>query len=142
MAINYPITVNNIEFEDFSALSEPMIFGKIGDFVSVRPCDKIYEGKTFLGVYLGEAAISQNAKYNKETGTMKIGVGMRNPAILVPSLNKIIYGMESWWGVIRSPEQLKAITDEQIDNVWYVQALKAIQGKAAQVKAGEDNEDE
>lgn len=47
-----------------------------------------------------------------------------NPAIFVPELGKIIFGMESWWGRIKSEEELKDITDGDIENVWYVKMLK------------------
>ena len=43
-----------------------------------------------------------------------------NPAIFVPELGKIIFGMESWWGRIKSEEELKDITDGDIENVWHV----------------------
>jgi len=49
-----------------------------------------------------------------------------NPAIFVFDLNEIIFGYESWWGVIESEKQLKEITNDVIDNVWYVKALKQI----------------
>jgi hypothetical protein len=40
-------------------------------------------------------------------------------------------GYESWWGQINSPEELKAITDVDIQNVWYVKALKEMAEKKA-----------
>lgn len=47
-----------------------------------------------------------------------------NPAIFVPDLNRVVWGMESWWGPIESKEKLHQITDEDISNVWYVKAAK------------------
>ena len=44
----------------------------------------------------------------------------------MPELKKIIYGCESWWHEITSVEELKDITDSDIDNTWYVQLLKNI----------------
>ena len=38
----------------------------------------------------------------------------------MPELGKIIFGMESWWGRIKSEEELKDITDGDIENVWHV----------------------
>ena len=49
-----------------------------------------------------------------------------NPAIYVPVLDKIIWGYGSWWGPIKSEEHLKQITDEDIQNIWYVKALKQL----------------
>jgi len=37
--------------------------------------------------------------------------GMYNPAIYIPKIGKVIYGMESWWKVINNKEELKDITD-------------------------------
>lgn len=51
---------------------------------------------------------------------------MRNPAIFVPELNKIIWGMECWWSEIESIDKSKAITDKDIENQWYVQLLKSM----------------
>ena len=51
---------------------------------------------------------------------------MHNPAIYVPELGKVIYGMESWWHAIKDEKELKDITDNDIDNVWYVKALKEV----------------
>ena len=39
-------------------------------------------------------------------------------------LNKIVFGAESWWRKLNSPEDLKAITDDDIENTWYVKLLK------------------
>jgi len=57
--------------------------------------------------------------------------GMYNPAIYIPKIGKVIYGMESWWKVINNKEELKDITDNDINNVWYVQALKILGDKDA-----------
>lgn len=50
-----------------------------------------------------------------------------NPAIFVPEFNEIIWGAESWWSKIESPDDLKQITDADIENAWYVKALKKIE---------------
>jgi hypothetical protein len=62
--------------------------------------------------------------YNVETKKITV-VMSTNPAIWVPSLNKIVWGSESWWGPITTPEQVREITDSDIESQWYVQALKA-----------------
>jgi hypothetical protein len=49
---------------------------------------------------------------------------MNNPAIFVFDLKKIVYGAESWWGMVESEDDLRDITDSTIDNVWYVKAMK------------------
>jgi hypothetical protein len=49
-----------------------------------------------------------------------------NPAMYVFSLKKVILGVSSWWQRIKKPEDLKQITEEDINSVWYVQALNNI----------------
>jgi hypothetical protein len=53
---------------------------------------------------------------------------MRNPAIYVPALKRLVFGAGSWWGEIKTEDDLKEITDKDINDVWYVQALKALDG--------------
>lgn len=96
----------------------------VGSMVKIRPCAAEYEGKTFLGVYLGTFAIDAFVARKKGTEERKI-VCNTNPAILVPALKKVIFGVESFWGPIKDEAELRAITDSDIDSLWYVQALKA-----------------
>lgn len=126
--IEYPITVNKIKFlQDKEALETKRIFGgDCGDFVSVRPCGKEYKDKTYLGVLLGDISLNLLAQFNKEKGVLTLGYGRHNPAIFVPDLNKIIYGCESWWGVIENEKDLRQITNIDIENIWYVKALKEL----------------
>jgi hypothetical protein len=129
--IEYPITVNAIEYERSEAI-EPPLGKKAGSWVRVRPCADEYEDKTFLGILIGEVPLAQGVSFNQETGTLTVSKSMYNPAILIPSLGKIVYGAGSWWGLIRTPGDLKTITDDTIDNVWYVQALKQLDQADAQ----------
>jgi len=99
--------------------------GHLGKFVSIRPCAENYEGKTFLGLYIGDIALSFGYSIS-DKGTMEITHGHHNPAIYVFDLKTIIFGCESWWTPIEDEDQLHKITDEDIDNIWYVKALKEI----------------
>jgi hypothetical protein len=67
------------------------------------------------------------ASHNPDTKELNLSYHS-NPAIFVFELNKIVFGAESWWGVIENEDELKKIkiTQDDIDNVWYVKALKAI----------------
>ena len=42
---------------------------------------------------------------------------------VVPELKKIIYGCESWWHEISSADDFSGISDEDINNTWYVKLL-------------------
>jgi hypothetical protein len=123
--IEFPITVNKIELDSKPGVDQSEHFGyKSNTLVSIRPCASEYEKKTYLGIYLGDIDVGLNASFVEETGTIKVHRYM-NPAIFVPELGKTIFGCESWWGEIESEEQLKQITDEDIQNIWYVKLLKA-----------------
>lgn len=95
-------------------------------WVKIRPCAEIYEDKTYLGIYIGEVAQGFTTAYNPETEDLMIGFSSFNPGIFVPALEKVIYGNASWWGALKTPEDLKEITDGDINDVWYMQALKAL----------------
>lgn len=100
-----------------------------GDFVKVRPCGDWAENKTFLGIYIGSGALSSSISI--EDDKIVCSWSHYNPAILIPEVGKIVYGCESWWGEIESEEDLKEISDLDIENVWYVKAIKQLnkQGK-------------
>ncbi len=124
--LEYPIAVTEVE------CSQPEynkgLGHKTGKLVKIRPCGEEYGNKTYLGFYLGDLPISIHQSYNSATYQLHIFTH-NNPAIFVPQLNKVIFGCESWWGKIDNPEELQDITDECINNQWYVKALKDIDKK-------------
>ncbi|AOY77210.1 hypothetical protein [Clostridium formicaceticum] len=120
--IEYPIEVSKINANaDKIGLRD----NRIGEFVKIRPCGKEYQNKTYLGLYLGDLPIGHSISHNPETKELNVSFNT-NPAIFVFDLNKIVYGMESWWGIINNENDLKEITDNDIDNVWYIKALKQL----------------
>lgn len=123
--IKFPIKVKALKFSERETHKPKTLTGAgCGDLVSVRPCDPEFEGKTFLGILLGEFALSQMVQFDKETATLSVSLSMHNPAIFVPSLKKIIRGCGSFWGVIKDEAHLRQITDDDIANVWYIKALR------------------
>lgn len=124
----YPIEVHGITHtgevvgRSFSRRYAP------GAWVAVRPCAEDARGKTYLGVYLGDLALGAGASFHRATGVLEIRLGHHNPAIWVPDLKRIVFGAESWWGVLEGPEDLRQISDADIQNIWYVQALKSLGG--------------
>lgn len=118
-----PIEVTGIHFTGRTAIENGYPKRKL---VRIQPCAEEYSGKTFLGLYLGDLARTMGVSYNPETGVLEAYLSHHNPAIWIPSLERIVFGFESWWGPIESEEQLRAITTETIDSVWYVQAMKAL----------------
>ena len=94
-----------------------------GIFVFIRPCGDQYESKTYLGIYIGDASVRG---YDDDTGELNEKPYHHNPCIWVPDLKEYIFGFESWWGEIKDEKQLRQITDDDIENVWYVRALKEL----------------
>lgn len=125
--MQFPITVNAIKFETSDIYSRKLLFGgQCGDWVAVRPCDKELGDRTFLGVLIGQISLRRGCQHDPESGDLSVVNMMGNPAIYVPDLKRVVFGYESWWGKIKDPEGLKQITDADINDVWYVQALKAL----------------
>lgn len=125
--IEFPITVNDIEHEELK-YNEDTWHCKMGSLVKVRPCGEEYGNKTYLGFYLGDLPLGITGCFNEAEGIYKVGT-MSNPAMYVPELRKIIFGCGSWWSKIKSPEEIKDITDDDISNVWYVKLAKELSEK-------------
>jgi hypothetical protein len=123
--ISFPWVVTRVQWDDQPI--KPALFHPNTTWVRIRPCDAACEGKTYLGWLLGDFARSSVAQLHKD-GTLAISMAMHNPAIFVPDLGRVVYGCESWWSPIETPEDLRQITDATIENVWYVKALKDLTG--------------
>lgn len=126
MRIKYPIEVEGIDFSDAEVLQRYPMGTEVGDFVSIRPCDDQYGGKTYLGIFLGQMATCASASYKPKTKRLEVGLCLHNAAIFVPDLNKVIFGRDSWWRKIEDENSLREITKSDIDNVWYVKALRQL----------------
>lgn len=97
-------------------------FKKQSVYVAVRPVD---DEKTYLGLLIGEYPIGFSGIYAIKDQKLTV-MGRTNPMIFIPELERVVFGYESWWGRIKSEDQLKQITDADIQNVWYVKALKTL----------------
>src|SRR5690606_8793234 len=122
--LRYPVSVTGIHFEGELAQDRR---GKANRLVRVRPCGEEFKGKTFLGIYLGDMARTVGCTYERESGVLTVHLAAHNPAIWVPKLSRVVFGCESWWGTIEAEDQLREISDETINGVWYVQAMKSLQ---------------
>ncbi len=122
--MEFPVTVQSIEFADIDTPISPkrLFGGEAGAWVAVRP---VGDKKTYLGVLLGDYH-PPSVSFNKESGALIVGKGIGNPAIWVPDLKRVVMGWGSWWGEIKTPEELRNITDADIENVWYVKAFKEL----------------
>lgn len=120
--IEYPLTIQGI---DNAKINISGLSYECGTLCEISPCGEEYDGKSYIGIYLGNLPISILTSYHSETGILENRT-MNNPAIFVPELKKIIYGCESWWRKIKSIEDFKGISKEDIENTWYVKLLKTI----------------
>ena len=94
-----------------------------GSLVSVRPCDEKYGEKTYIGFLIGELALGSSITITDDK-KIQCNWSQYNPAIFVPELGEVIMGCASWWSKIKSIEELKKISDDDIENVWYVKLMK------------------
>jgi|SRR6185437_15970712 len=117
--IKFPVEVSKVESRRGMKSSE-----KVGSWVSIRPCEGT---NTYLGVLLGYFPVDFFHSYNVKTKVLSV-FPHSNPAIYVPDLKRVVWGCESWWGIIDTPEKLRKISDTDIQNVWYVKALKELEG--------------
>lgn len=117
--ITFPIVVTKIVPQNKSKSLYPC-----GQPVIVRPCEDNEEKKTYFGILLGELPTTPMCRYVKYSGILELYQDS-NPAIFIPDLKKIVYGYESWWQKIETKEDsAKAITDEAIQNTWYIRLLQ------------------
>lgn len=125
--LKFPIEISGVKCKPNKPTSPAINGAAIGDLVSIRPCGKWNkESKTFVGLFLGDWPIENLYEFEKKTKILHIR-SHGNPAIFVFDLKRIVFGCESWWGKIENEEQLKKITDEDINNIWYVKLLKEMQ---------------
>lgn len=101
-----------------------------GTWVKVRPCAGPGKDKTYLGIHLGKVSQGDSMRFHPDTGVLSVEHSYHNPAIWVPDLRAIVFGAESWWGVIKGPDDLRTITDSDINGVFYVKALRELTGAA------------
>ena len=113
-----PITVKVVDQR-----KAPDTGNNVGTFVAVRP---IQDEKTYLGILLGKLPSFTSVQYSKKSETLFV-IHSGNPAMWVPDLNQVVWGYGSWWSPIKSEEHLREITDADIDNIWYVKALRDLQ---------------
>lgn len=135
--IKFPLEITDVKIVGNSSFNPSGT--KVGDLVSVKPCGDKYKNKTYLGIYLGDLPADYSYMLHNETKNLKVQV-VSNPAMYVFELKEIIYGCGSYWYVIKSIDDFKEITDEQIENTWYVKLLKEM-GEQEKSKEEQENED-
>lgn len=132
----FPLTINGLRIAGDSEPMKPPLRSsyEIGMWVAVRPCDPKLENRTFLGVLLGDMALAISTTLD-DAGNLVLEMSHHNPAMWVPKLRRIVLGCGSWWHPLTSPDQLTEITDKDIHDTWYVQALRELSGQPGDVTA-------
>lgn len=125
-SMTWPRTVTGLAWGDGEAFRAAR--PGLSDWVAVRPCEEEFGGKTYLGVMIGDIALSVMARYDRESGVMSITPGMLNPAIWIPEKRAVVFGCGSWWRRIKTQEDMGQISDADINNVWYVRAMRDLGG--------------
>ena len=122
-----PLTVEQIFYDKESKFIRKPFFGNVapGDFVAVRSCRKEHEDRTFLGIYVGDVSDSYIG-HDNTANSIIVKSSMPNPCMWVPEIEDYIFGYESWWHKISTEDDLKDITNADIENVWYVRALSQL----------------
>lgn len=125
--IKYPLTVMGITYRKDNNPVDRITHSRreVGTYVAVRP---VNDEKTYLGIYIGEFALGMHVAHHPQSQVLEVGCGFYNPAMYVPALKKVVYGAGSWWTQLESADDLKQITDADIDDVWYVKALRSMGG--------------
>ena len=103
---NFPMEINGIK-KSQKFISEDRNC-EVGSLVKIRPCGGEYQEKTYVGIFLGNLAIDNTCRLNRETNELEI-IPYTNPAIFVPDLKRIVFGCESWWGKINSIDEVKDV---------------------------------
>lgn len=111
--ISYPVTINKMDIEN------PEPYGVTLTPVAVRICG---EDITRFGVYLGNFPRYTTVSLNEDTGTLKIRCA-DNACIFIPELKRVVFGDECFWRRLKDETDMKNITDEIIQNQWYMKLL-------------------
>ena len=117
----FPMEISAIKVQGFNGATQGM--HKAGSMVRIRP---VNSEKTYLGLYLGDMTREIMLARGGKSKVLML-TDRSNPAIWVFDLKKIVWGDSSWWGVVEKDEDIeRLISDSDIQNVWYVKALKAM----------------
>ena len=131
--LQFLVRISNIKDYRFADTPTFRNSERSGWLTRIRPADS---EKTYRGIYIGEIAQSCYADVSDEAITLR----QRDyvPTIFVPDLNKTLLGTESCWSFVDEPK-VQPITDQEIENRWYVRRLGNRGNNTLRVLTGEGN---
>ena len=121
--IEYPLTIQGIENTPIDTAGTGRSCGVLCE---VTLAEEETGEKSYLGIYLGDLPTGIHSTYDPKTGKLS-NFAVKNPAIYVFELKRIVYGYESWWRLNNSLDEFKGISMEEIENTWYVRLLRVMQ---------------
>lgn len=130
--IEYPVPISAVDVE-ISMASRNL---KPGTPVAVRLAGS--DDRTYFGIYLAEMPVSfaDAVAIGLHVATHLLRVSSSsNPAMFVPDLGRVVWGLESWWTKIESEAHLRAITDDEISKALYVQLIKSLAARESKEQA-------
>lgn len=140
--IKFPIEISGVDFGVDIGVKKTTIFARgeapPGTFVAIQSCREEHGKKTYLGLLIGYVPTDYCAELDPLTKRLKFRLFGDNPAIFVFDLGEVVLGLESWWGPIESEAHLRQITKDDIENVWYMKALKQLVDRDQNQKAKKD----
>lgn len=116
MYIQYPIQVSDIRNDDPTAQDGLRQYAA-GQIVMVKPCQDEYKGQYMPGILLGELPWSVSSQYDEDTHVLRNRI-VKNPAIWVPAMGRIVYGAECWWAKMTDLRELDKATTIDQDVAW------------------------
>lgn len=117
--IEYPLTISGIRVE------QPKAWNVSCTPIRVRPCA---EDRTYFGILLGDFPQRTQVSFSEETAELNVET-VNNPCILIPELNRVVFGCESWWSRLQPGEDVSDIMDDTIENTWYVKLFRNLENK-------------
>ena len=128
--LKFPIEISGLDWNVSIGVKKTALFSRgeapPGSFVAIQSCKESHGDKTYLGLLIGYVPTDVFAQHDPVTKRLRINVLGDNPAIFVFDLGEVVLGCESWWGPIENEEHLKQITKSDIENVWYMKALRQL----------------
>lgn len=119
--MRYPLTIGGIDYED--------------DFSDTTGCDPagtvvlvtFMEGgerRWAMGILVGSPVVAPSVSWSADDGCLHVR-GLKNPAIFVPSVGRIVWGCESWWHEATLDDLGRVVGDD----AWQMGIAKALLDK-------------
>jgi hypothetical protein len=115
--------VKEIRVCPYPALKIDSKIAVVGDLILMKPDNPEYEGKTYLGYFLGEIALGSTVKVDAISITSEF---VRfSPVFYLPEIGRWFFGIDGWWSLIKQEQDFEKITLSNPDSSWYIELAKS-----------------